>query len=86
MELQLMVQAGLTPLEAIKVATYNSARLLGIAADRGTLEPGRRASFLVLDKDPTADIRNTHTLSAVWSDGVKVSDGPLSINHSTAGR
>lgn len=84
MELELMVQAGLTPLEAIKVATYNSAKLLGIDADRGTLEAGRRASFLVLDKDPGADIRNTHTLSAVWSDGVKVSDGPLGINKNTA--
>jgi len=86
LELELMVQAGLTPLEAIRVATYNSARLLGIEADRGTLEAGRRASFLVLDKDPTADIRNTRTLSAVWSDGVKVSDGPLSIGKNTAGR
>jgi imidazolonepropionase-like amidohydrolase len=86
LELELMVQAGLTPLEAIKVATYNSARLLNIQTDRGTLEPGRRASFLVLDKDPTADIRNTRTLSAVWSDGVKVSDGPLSLNKSTATR
>jgi imidazolonepropionase-like amidohydrolase len=86
LELELMVQAGLTPLEAIRVATVNSARLLRIDADRGTLEAGRRASFLVLDKDPTADIRNTRTLSAVWSDGVKVSDGPLSINRNTAGR
>jgi imidazolonepropionase-like amidohydrolase len=86
LELALMVQAGLTPLEAIKVATANSARLLQIGADRGTLEPGRRASFLVLDKDPTVDIRNTHSLSAVWTDGVKVSDGPLAINRATAVR
>ncbi|HEY4111918.1 amidohydrolase family protein [Puia sp.] len=86
LELELMVQAGLTPLEAIKVATFNSARLLRIDADRGTLEPGRRASFLVLDKDPSVDVRNTRTLSAVWSDGVKVSDGPLSINKTTATR
>jgi len=86
LELEMMVQAGLTPLEAIKVATYNSARLLRIEADRGTLEAGRRASFLVLDKDPTIDIRNTRTLSAVWSDGVKVSDGPLALGRSMAGR
>jgi imidazolonepropionase-like amidohydrolase len=81
-----MVRAGLSPLEAIKVATYNSARLLAIDADRGTLEPGRRASFIVLDKNPTADIRNTRSLSAVWTDGVKVSDGPIAINKATAGR
>ena len=76
LELELMVQAGLTPLEAIKVGTCNGARLLGIDADQGSLEPGKRANFLVLDKDPITDIRNTRTLSAVWSDGVKVSDGP----------
>jgi imidazolonepropionase-like amidohydrolase len=86
LELELMVRAGLTPLEAIKVATENSARLLHIDADRGTLEAGHRANFLVLEKDPTTDIRNTHTLSAVWSDGVKVSDGPMSLGRLVAAR
>lgn len=84
MELELMVQAGLTPLEAIRVATYNGARLLQMDGDQGSLEPGKRANFIVLDKNPVADIRNTRTISAVWQDGVKVSDGPLSINKSTA--
>jgi imidazolonepropionase-like amidohydrolase len=77
MEMQLMVKAGLTPLEAIQVATRNGARLLGIDGDLGTLERGKKASFIVLDKDPLADIRNTLSLSAVWKDGVKVSDGPI---------
>ncbi|GGB02939.1 amidohydrolase family protein [Puia dinghuensis] len=86
LELELMVKAGLTPLEAIKVGTYNGAHLLRIADDRGTLEPGKRASFLVLDKDPITNIRNTRTLSAVWTDGVKVSDGPLAIGKATASR
>jgi imidazolonepropionase-like amidohydrolase len=83
LELELMVQAGLTPLEAIKVATFNSARILRIESDRGTLEAGRRADFIVLDKDPNQDIRNTRTISGIWSDGVRVSDGPLSIHQST---
>ena len=77
MELVLMVQAGLTPLQAISVATKNAAQLLRIADDYGTLEPGKKANFIVLERDPTQDIRNTQTIRAVWKNGVRVSDGPL---------
>ena len=77
MEMALMVRAGLTPLEAIKIATLNGARLLGIDADQGSLEEGKKADFIVLDKDPLTDIHNTLSIDAVWKDGVKVSDGPL---------
>lgn len=76
MELQLMVKAGLTPMEAITIATRNGARLLQIDKDQGTLEKGKKADFLVLDKDPLSDISNTLSISAVWKNGVKVSDGP----------
>jgi imidazolonepropionase-like amidohydrolase len=77
MELALMVKAGLTPLEAITVATRNGAELLRIADQYGTLEPGKKANFIVLEKDPSQDIRNTRTIQAVWKNGIKVSDGPL---------
>ena len=77
MELVLMVKSGLTPLQAISIATKNAAQLLRIADDYGTLEPGKKANFIVLDKDPSQDIRNTQTIHAVWKNGVKVSDGPL---------
>jgi imidazolonepropionase-like amidohydrolase len=77
-ELELLVKAGLTPLQAIAVATKNGATLLGIGNQLGTLEPGRKASFIVLDKDPSKDILNTRTIHAVWKNGEKVSDGPLS--------
>jgi imidazolonepropionase-like amidohydrolase len=77
MELILMVQSGLTPLQAISVATRNAAQLLRIADDHGTLEPGKEANFIVLEKDPSQDIHNTQTIRAVWKNGVKVSDGPL---------
>ena len=76
MELQLMVRAGLTPMEAITVATRNGARLLHIDKDQGTLEAGKKADFIVLDKDPLSDISNTLSISAVWKNGAKVSDGP----------
>lgn len=77
MELQLLVRAGLTPLQAITVGTKNGARLLGAADEIGTLTPGHEASFIVLDKDPSADIRNTESILAVWKAGKQVSAGPL---------
>jgi imidazolonepropionase-like amidohydrolase len=75
-ELQLLVQAGLTPLEAITAATRNGALLLNIDDRYGTLTPGRHADFIVLTKDPTTDIRNSESIESVWRDGIKVSDGP----------
>jgi len=72
-----MVQAGLTPLQAISVATKNAAQLLRIADKYGTLEPGKKANFIVLERDPSQDIRNTQTIRAVWKNGARVSDGPF---------
>jgi imidazolonepropionase-like amidohydrolase len=74
-ELQLLVDAGLTPLQAITVGTKNAAELLR-AADIGVLRPGMKANFIVLEKDPSQDIRNTKTISAVWKNGKQVSSGP----------
>jgi imidazolonepropionase-like amidohydrolase len=76
LEMELMVQAGLSPLEAIRVATLNSAILLKTDKKTGSLEPGKAASFIVLDKDPSADIRNTRQINAIWVKGRKVSSGP----------
>lgn len=75
-ELQLMVRAGLTPLEAITTATKNGAELLRASNEFGVLQPGLRANFVVLDKDPSVDIRNTETISEVWKNGELVSHGP----------
>jgi imidazolonepropionase-like amidohydrolase len=77
MELALMVQAGLTPLQAITVATSNAAKLLHIANQCGTLETGKKANFIVLEKDPSQDIHNTQTIRAVWKNGKKINDGPF---------
>jgi imidazolonepropionase-like amidohydrolase len=83
MELALMVQSGLTPLQAITVATLNGAKLLHVADHYGTLEAGKKANFIVLGKDPSVDIHNTQTIQAIWKNGKKVSDGPLAA-HSPA--
>jgi imidazolonepropionase-like amidohydrolase len=68
-ELQLMVEAGLTPMKAIVAATGTNAEILGGAKTFGTLQPGRRADFLVLDANPLDDVHNTERLSAVWQSG-----------------
>jgi imidazolonepropionase-like amidohydrolase len=71
-ELQLMVEAGLTPMKAIVAATGTNAEILGGAKEFGTLQSGRRADFLVLDANPLDDIHNTERLSAVWQSGKMV--------------
>ena len=70
-ELELMVRAGLSPMDAIVAATQKSAALIK-ASDRGTLVAGKRADFLVLAADPTADIRNTRQLVSVWHGGHEI--------------
>ena len=71
-ELQLMVEAGLTPMKAIVAATGTNAEILGGAKQFGTLQSGRQADFLVLDANPLDDIHNTERLSAVWKSGKTV--------------
>jgi imidazolonepropionase-like amidohydrolase len=71
-ELQLMVEAGLTPLQAIAVATGKSAEIMDVSENLGTLAPGKEADFLVLDGNPLQDIGNTEKLSAVWQAGKSI--------------
>jgi imidazolonepropionase-like amidohydrolase len=68
-ELELMVKAGMTPMQVLRAATGNAAKVMGLDAELGTLQPGKRADFLVLTSDPLADIRNTRAIDAVWIDG-----------------
>jgi imidazolonepropionase-like amidohydrolase len=68
-ELQLMVEAGLTPMQAIVAATGTNASILRGEKVFGTLQPGRQADLLVLDANPLQDIHNTEKLSAVWQAG-----------------
>jgi len=70
-ELELMVAAGLSPLEAIRAVTATSAGILGLD-DRGTLAPGMRADFMVLASDPLEDIKNTRTIEALYREGEKL--------------
>ena len=75
LELALMVEAGLTPMQAITNATSNAAALLKLD-DRGALAPGKLADLVVLDGDPSADISNSRKIHAVWHRG-KQAAGPI---------
>lgn len=74
-ELQLMVESGLSPLQALTCATGRAAELLGLT-DRGELQPGKLADFVVLTANPLEDISNTEKIDAVWHRGRKAS-GPI---------
>lgn len=71
-ELELMVQAGLTPAQALQAATSNAAECLGISQNFGTLKKGKRADLILLDADPLEDIRNTRRINKVWIGGREI--------------
>jgi len=68
-ELALLVESGLTPMEALQAATRNPARLLGRENDLGTLEKGKLADLVLLDGNPLIDIHNTTKIRAVVARG-----------------
>ncbi len=70
-ELGLLVEAGLTPVEALRSATVLPAEYFGFT-DRGVIEPGRRADLLLVEGDPTQDIAATRAIRSVWVAGVQV--------------
>jgi len=76
-EMDLYVKAGLSPLEALRAATLTAARSMGVSGDRGTLEAGKRADFLVLDADPLADVKNVRAIRDVYKAGARVPRGAI---------
>ncbi len=69
LELEYMVKAGLTPMQALTAATFLGAKFLGVLKTTGTVEAGKDADLLILDADPTADITNTRSISMVIRHG-----------------
>lgn len=68
-ELVLLVQAGLTPLEAIEAATSRPAEYFGLDNELGLIEKGMLADLLLLNENPLEDIKNTQKINAVFKDG-----------------
>jgi imidazolonepropionase-like amidohydrolase len=67
-ELELLVRAGFTPLDAIRSATTVPAKIFGIS-DVGAVAPGKRADLVILDANPLADIKNIRRVHLVIAEG-----------------
>jgi imidazolonepropionase-like amidohydrolase len=68
-ELEILIEAGIPPLEVIKIATKNGAQALGIEEDVGTIEPGKQADMIILSDNPVDEISNTKKIEAVINNG-----------------
>ena len=69
-EIELLVEAGLQPVEAIKVARLNGARYLGRESEIGTVAPGKRADLVLVKGDPARNIADIAHVETVLKDGV----------------
>jgi hypothetical protein len=76
-ELELLVESGLSPAEALRCATLHNARALGQAERLGTIEPGKLADLVLLDADPLAAITNTRRIAKVFRGGLVLEPGDL---------
>jgi len=73
-EMEMMVEAGLTPMQVIVASTGGAARVLKLDRELGTLEPGKWADLLVLNANPLTSMRNTRQIESVWIAGRKLGD------------
>jgi imidazolonepropionase-like amidohydrolase len=73
-EMELMAESGIPPAQIIQIASRNSAEILGIDRDYGTIEAGKMAEFLILGENPLENISNTKTLEQVWQRGTLIHD------------
>ena len=69
-ELELLVEAGFTPLEAIHIATFNGAEYLGEIDRIGTIAPGKQADLVVIKGDPSKKIEDIENVETVFKDGI----------------
>jgi imidazolonepropionase-like amidohydrolase len=69
-EVELLVEAGLTPIQAIQVASYNGARLLGADKETGSIEAGKAADLVIVAGDPSKTISDLRNIETVFKDGV----------------
>ena len=76
-EIELYVEAGMTPLEAIQAATIVPARVMGLDKELGTIEVGKRADLIVLSGNPLDSIHNIRKVEKVVSRGTLYDPAPL---------
>ena len=68
-ELELLVEAGLTPLQALRSATITPAEFFNLESKMGTIEPGKYADLVILDSNPLDSIKNTQNIHMVIAKG-----------------
>jgi len=68
-EFELLVKAGIPPLEVLKIATYNGAKALHILGETGTVEVGKQADLVILDSNPIDNIKNSRNIEYVLNKG-----------------
>src|SRR5947208_16326896 len=75
-EFKLMVDLGMSPIDALKSATASDAELFGVAQKLGALEKGKLADVIAIPGDPTSDITATERVSFVMKEGKIIRNGP----------
>lgn len=68
-EMELMAKHNISNMDILKIATYNSAKCLGVEKEYGSIEAGKQADLVCLQKDPLEDISNVRKIKAVFKDG-----------------
>jgi imidazolonepropionase-like amidohydrolase len=78
-ELELLVASGITPLDALRIATYNSAVFLGMADRLGSVDKGKFADLVLLAKDPSSDVNNVKSIIFVVKNGQLIDESQLPL-------
>ncbi|MFI5088499.1 MAG: amidohydrolase family protein [Terriglobales bacterium] len=69
-EVELLVEAGFTPVEAIRIASFNGAQFMGEADRIGSIAPGKQADLVVIHGDPSANVADIEKIETVFKDGI----------------
>lgn len=68
--IELLVKAGIPPIRAIKIASYNGAEAMGVLHDRGSIAVGKRADLIIINGNPSVDINTIHNIDMVFKNGI----------------
>src|SRR5205814_3364573 len=83
-ELELLVKAGLSPMEALQTATVNPAQFFGLQNELGTIEVGKKADLVLIERDPLQDISNTRKIAAIIQGGRYLTSQQI-LTHAASG-
>jgi imidazolonepropionase-like amidohydrolase len=75
-EMEMMVKAGMTPMQVLVASTSGGARAMKLDQQLGTIQPGKAADLLVLNANPLSDIKNTRQIHSVWIGGRRLANMP----------